>query len=65
MSKDTILIFYTPGASNWVSGSTFDTTLADMEFEASHAPTQGSTAGLLFTVGKSGESPILEYCGNQ
>ncbi|KAK4317884.1 hypothetical protein Pmani_011063 [Petrolisthes manimaculis] len=51
-----------PGAaSNWVSGSTFDTTLADMEFEASHAPTQGSTSGLLFTVGKSGKHDLRRY----
>ncbi|ROT76685.1 putative DNA-dependent protein kinase catalytic subunit-like [Penaeus vannamei] len=45
-----------PGATyNWVTDSTFDTTLADMEYEATHAPTQGSTSGLIFNVGASGQ----------
>ncbi|XP_076033927.1 DNA-dependent protein kinase catalytic subunit-like [Oratosquilla oratoria] len=40
------------GAYNWVTGSTFDTTIADMEFEATHTGGQ-STSGL-FSFGSKG-----------
>ncbi|XP_069947778.1 DNA-dependent protein kinase catalytic subunit isoform X2 [Cherax quadricarinatus] len=46
-----------PGATfDWVTESTFDTTLADMEYEATHAPVHGSTTGLLFSVQPSGKN---------
>ena len=38
-----------------MTGATFDTTFADMEYEATHAPSHGSSTGLLFTVGESGK----------
>ncbi|XP_063611241.1 DNA-dependent protein kinase catalytic subunit-like [Penaeus indicus] len=51
-----------PGATyNWVTDSTFDTTLADMEYEATHAPTQGSTSGLIFNVGASGQKDMKRF----
>ncbi|XP_064117191.1 DNA-dependent protein kinase catalytic subunit-like [Macrobrachium nipponense] len=49
-----------PGAS-LVSGSTFDTTMADIEYQVSHTPGQGSAKGLLFTVGSSGKRDMSHY----
>ncbi|XP_042208389.1 DNA-dependent protein kinase catalytic subunit-like [Homarus americanus] len=49
------------GAFNWVTGSTFDTTIADMEYEATHAPTQGPTSGLLFNARSSRKPIMLRY----
>ncbi|XP_071521265.1 DNA-dependent protein kinase catalytic subunit-like [Panulirus ornatus] len=49
------------GTFNWVTESTFDTTVADKEYEATHAPTLGSAAGLVFNVGSHGKRDMLQY----
>lgn len=48
------------GTFNWVTESTFDTAIADMEYEATHAPTQGPAAGLVFNVGSFGKCQQME-----
>ncbi|KAG0714954.1 DNA-dependent protein kinase catalytic subunit [Chionoecetes opilio] len=46
------------GTFNWVTESTFDTSLADMEYAATHAPVHGSTTGLMFNVGASDSGDV-------
>lgn len=41
---------------NWVTESTFNTSIADKEYAATHAPVQASVAKPLFTVGASGKT---------
>ncbi|CAL4096451.1 unnamed protein product, partial [Meganyctiphanes norvegica] len=51
-----------PGSTyNWVTESTFDTSHADMEYEATHTKTQGAAGGLLFTVGVGGSRDMNAF----
>uniref|UniRef100_A0A0P4W3R0 non-specific serine/threonine protein kinase n=1 Tax=Scylla olivacea TaxID=85551 RepID=A0A0P4W3R0_SCYOL len=51
----------TGGTFNWVTESTFDTSLADMEYAATHAPIHGSASGPMFNVGAHGKKNMNRY----
>ncbi|KAK7063259.1 hypothetical protein SK128_028362 [Halocaridina rubra] len=51
----------TGGSYNWVTESTFDTTVADMEYQATHAPIHGAASGLLFSIGSSEKQDMLRF----